>query len=431
MSMSRWTAAVVAWSVAVPVSVSSAMAQSAAPASNAQAAPPAAAHSPTAVTFADALAAAWARHPVQRGSDAARSATAAQRAAAGRLLPEPALLGLGYRSDKPLGGGRGARETEAEVSFPLWRPGQRDAGQRAADAASRQLERRLEHLRWQLAGDVREAWWEARLAGSEARVSAGQLASASALAADVERRLKAGDMARVDLNQARSSEQAARIALATAQAAEEAALRHWGTLTGLQSVPGLPAAPEPSAGTGDTSPAGLHPALAVLQTRAALAAANAAKARAGRYGSPELSLSATRDRGSAGDAYDRSARVGLRLPLGSNPGADVDAAQARAEQAEAEGDLAQEIIRLAATQAQARQDIQRRTDAIRLAEERLRLADDTLALQQRAFGLGHIDLPSRLRAQTERSEAELQLARVRMELQRAVSRLNQALGVVP
>ncbi|MCY7316749.1 MAG: TolC family protein [Rubrivivax sp.] len=382
----------------------------------------------TPAAFADAFAAAWARHPAARSAGAARDAVALQQSAAARLLPEPASLGLGYRADKPYGSSQGARETEAEIALPLWLPGQRAALRRAADAGALQLERRLQAQRWQLAGELRELWWEARLKGAEADLAAQQLAAASALAADVERRVKAGDMARLDLNQAQSAQQAARIVSAQAIALRQASLRQWLTLTGLQA---LPAAAERAVDHDSAAPAMTHPALGLLQARAALASASADKARAGRYASPELGLTVTRDRSVAAEPYARSARIGLRIPLGSNSGADIDALQALTDKAEAEAEWAQEASRLAAAQAQARQDLQLHSDAVQLVQERLRLADDTLALQQRAFQLGHIDLPTRLQAQTERVDAELQAARAAVELQRAASRLNQALGVVP
>lgn len=400
--------------------------------------PPTATAPPAPPSFAQAFEAAWAQHPASRSAGLAREAVSAQQSAAARLLPEPASLGLGYRADKPLGSGQGARETEAEIALPLWLPGQRDAARRVADAAAWQLDRRQLAQRWQLAGELRELWWQARLADAEAELAAQQLQTASALVADVDRRVKAGDLARVDLNQAQSAEQSARINLGNAQALQASSLRQWATLTGLAALPALPevaaGAARSTENTGAASAdtvAPTHPALAALQARAALAAATANQARAGRYANPELSLGLTRDRGATGEAVARTTRIGLRIPLGSNPGADIDALRARTDQAEAEAELALQTSQLAATLALAQQDRLRRGDAQQLAQERLRLAEDTQALQQRAFQLGHIDLSTRLRAQADRADAELQTARAGIELQRAASRLNQALGLVP
>jgi cobalt-zinc-cadmium efflux system outer membrane protein len=45
--------------------------------------------------------------------------------------------------------------------------------------------------------------------------------------------------------------------------------------------------------------------------------------------------------------------------------------------------------------------------------------------------LGELDLPARLRAENDRFDAERALTRSRIEAGRAISRLNQALGILP
>ena len=69
--------------------------------------------------------------------------------------------------------------------------------------------------------------------------------------------------------------------------------------------------------------------------------------------------------------------------------------------------------------------------AARFSERRFALAADTQRLYARAFALGELDLPARLRAENERFEAELALTRARLGVNRLISRLNQALGVLP
>ena len=69
--------------------------------------------------------------------------------------------------------------------------------------------------------------------------------------------------------------------------------------------------------------------------------------------------------------------------------------------------------------------------ALATAERQQALAAETLALLQRGFELGEIDLASLLRERTKAQEAALNLEVRRIELGQAGSRLNQALGVVP
>ena len=69
--------------------------------------------------------------------------------------------------------------------------------------------------------------------------------------------------------------------------------------------------------------------------------------------------------------------------------------------------------------------------ALGLAEERQRLAAENELLLGKAFSLGEIDLATRLRAAAERYAADADATRSRIEAGRAVTRLNQAYGVLP
>jgi cobalt-zinc-cadmium efflux system outer membrane protein len=93
--------------------------------------------------------------------------------------------------------------------------------------------------RWRLAGEVREAYWQARLAATELEVARRKVGESVALAADVERRLKAGDLARSDLNQARVVEQLARATNAETRARAYRSAQVFFVLTGLKTLPAV------------------------------------------------------------------------------------------------------------------------------------------------------------------------------------------------
>ena len=56
---------------------------------------------------------------------------------------------------------------------------------------------------------------------------------------------------------------------------------------------------------------------------------------------------------------------------------------------------------------------------------------DMQALVAKSYQLGESDLPTRMRADNEKLDADLSLARARIELQRAISQLNQSFGTLP
>ena len=116
--------------------------------------------------------------------------------------------------------------------MPLWLPGERQASQALAEAEGARLEGRAAAQRLQLAGELRNAWWEWRLARDEVALSDNALDSARRLRDDVARRVAAGDLARADLHQAAA-------ALASAQAEQaDAAVRLEAAAARLQWLTG-------------------------------------------------------------------------------------------------------------------------------------------------------------------------------------------------
>ena len=87
-----------------------------------------------------------------------------------------------------------------------------------------------------IAGEVREAYWQARLAQNDLAIALRKASEAAALAKDVERRLKAGDLARTDLNQAQGAERLVRANAAEAQARALRASKAFTALTGLTTL---------------------------------------------------------------------------------------------------------------------------------------------------------------------------------------------------
>ena len=277
-----------------------------------------------------------------------------------------------------------------------------------------------------LPGKCARTYWQARLAATEQEVAQRKVDEAVALAADVERRLKAGDLARTDHNQARSAEQLARAAFADTRGRAYRATQAFFVLTGLKS---LPAVTESVAVT--SRDLDRHPQLDATDHAAATARAKLGQATVATrdpleievgmrrersaFGEAVCELGHCRDQGAVLDGFPQSAAyhcgkygahrgAGHAYPRAAEAAADIDAAESELEQA-------REIEQLAA--------------------ERFRLAMDTQALFVKAFTLGELDLSARLRAESERFDAELALTRTRIEIGRAISRLDQALGVFP
>ena len=373
----------------------------------------------------DAVEAAWMRQPLAQARPARAEEFAAKRDATQALFPEPPSLVVGNRDDR-LHRNEGARELSAEIALPLWLPGEQGRQAAIVSAERDQYDAALAAAKLKLAGEVRDAYWQVRLTENELALARRKVEEAAVLAADVERRVKAGDLARVDLNQAQTAERLARAALAEAEIKTFRARQGFKVLTGLSKLPG---GEETLAA--QVAPLDDHPLLAPLQRAVATAQAKLNLATQSLRNNPELELGLRRERGLFDEPYAHSFEVRFRLPFATDARNRPRIAAANGEMIEAHAAYNLERAKAAAETEATRRELEQARTVVQLTEARFALAADTQRLLARAFALGELDLIARLRAENERFEAELNFTRAKLEAMRAISRLNQALGVLP
>lgn len=379
-------------------------------------------------TLKDAVEAAWLKQPAARASQARQEEAAARQRAATSLFPEPPSLVLAHRTDQ-LNTNQGRREVEAELDFPLWTPGLRNATQGTAAADQALLNEQQRAAKWRVAGEVREALWTAQLARIEADIAQRKVQETAQLRQDVERRTKAGDLARADLNQAAVAEQNALVTQATANAALSRVQSQLTLLTGLLQIDANAESLAPE--TGQQAAIDAHPAVLAALAQSRAARARLAQSLADVRASPTLGIGVTRDRSVFGATPDTTLRVAITIPFSGQTRNAPRNAAANADAIEAEASLGVERERLLVEVKLARAEAGQAQQVITMLKQRLALAQDTQALYAKSFRLGETDLVTRLRADTERFDAELALARAKVEAARSVSRLNQSLGLLP
>lgn len=386
--------------------------------------------SAAATTLAEAVGAALALAEQTPRVTATRREADAIRTQAGSLVAQDPALRVKYLSDELTEGG-GANEWEAMVDLPLWLPGQRGARREVAGAVDTQAGALERLLRWEMAGRVRQAAWEAAFAEGRMRQAEIALDASRALEATVAKRTDAGELARVDLLLARQETLGREVDLQSAQGEARRAHSAYRNLTGADSLPEpLTESPPP---TSDTAP-GLppnHPLLA--DSDGALARARADRKQVGvdRRGHPTLSLGGKRAQELRGEDTLDSLQIEVSMPFGL--ASQSAPALASAERTYTERLTELHRIRLEAEQTLASADIERlgAAEAFSVAERRHALAQDALRLMRRAFDLGETDLAELLRAEERAREARMDLELRRLEQGRALARLNQALGVIP
>lgn len=381
----------------------------------------AASHAQTLLSLREATEAAWALSPQARALASREAELAARERAASSLMAGAPSVSLSHRTDR-VGSNSGLRESELELSAPVAMPDVRRAavGQVQADRVAFEQQQLLARLK--VSSEVSELAGQAAAAQAEVEVARNKQREAQLLSADVERRVKAGEVARVDLLQAESVQRQAATAQAQAESALTRAVAQWRALTGLTQLASL----EIQVGQPQE-----HPAVTATQAQLSAARAKLAWTSADRRDPMEVGVGVVRERSAFGSPYESSVKLTLRVPLGSygRNAPKLAAAQAEVDTAEAEAQAAARQVE--AERAAARAELEAARRAEMLATERERASREMQALIAKSYRLGESDLPTRLRAESERFDAELALARARLETSRAILKLNQAYGILP
>lgn len=378
-----------------------------------------------AVSLRAALDQAWEKSPQAQTLEAKRAESDAQGVAANSLLPGAPAIILGHRNDQ-LSNNAGVREWEAGIALPLWLPGQRDARQRQAKAGRVSLEADILALRLRLAGELREAIWQVRQVEAQIRLDEARAQTAKKLAEDVAKRVRAGELAKTDLNLAQNEWRTAQAAVLQNRNRLLQAQQVYATLTGTSVLPDDIAESAQSKPLSDD-----HPLMEEARLAIEVAQAQVRVVSQSRRDNPELELSTRRERGSLNDPYASTVALALRLPLATNARNLPLTSAAQTALTRAQSEYTRARLTLEYQLQQAVQALQAADQLLDLARQQRAAAWENLDLIQKSFSLGESDLFTLLRARTAAFEAEQ--AHNQQEIAQALSRarLNQAQGVLP
>lgn len=387
---------------------------------------PASAPIPTAgtVSLRAALEAAWQRAVVAREREGQRRRAEVDRAVASSLWAAPPSLAMSHRDDR-LQGNAGRRETEIGVAVPLWLLGQRAARAGTAEAAATQALAAEQVARLRLAGDLREAAWQLAALQAEMAQAEAQAQALKQLADDVDRRVRAGDLARADALAAQAEALAASALKTDVQQRLQAARSRWTLLTGLTAAPDL------KADLATEAPAAAHPELQFASQSTELARQRVELMRRSRRDAPELTIGVRQDTPGRAESSQGSLVVGLRLPFGTDDRnrpleaaalTELDVAQTQERRLRER--LDSDIAAAREAQRSAQAQLEDETARARLLRERTTLID-------KSFRAGETPLPDLLRALAAASQADSAAARQTAALGLARARLQQALGLLP
>ncbi|OWR04053.1 TolC family protein [Roseateles puraquae] len=387
---------------------------------------PAVSPAATRPSLAQAIAAAWQRSIEATQSQGQQRQAQADQTVASSWLAAPPALQASQRQGRG-SAAEGQRETELGVALPVWRIGARATAGQAAQAELEWAQAAESAARLRLAGQVRET--QGQLAGleSEHRLAALQNQLLQRLAEDVDRRVKAGDLAPADAMATRAEWLASQAQEAEVQQKLRAQQAQWQWLTGLA----IPAEPEPPRAASGFDLDEAHPELQLAARAVERAQRKLSLAQVQRGDNPELGVHLRQERPGQGMPTQSSVGVSLRLPFGTDTHA-----QPRIAAALTEVDLAltqQQRIRdrLAAELQLARTQLQAAESQAQLEAQRAMLLRERAGHIEKAFKAGESPLPELLRALGAAAQAEAASERQQAHLRLAQARLQQAQGLLP
>ena len=283
-------------------------------------------------------------------------------------------------------------------------------------------------LRLELAGLLREAGWDVLLA--QARMEGMQRSLTGLRAAEkrVQRAVALGERARVDALTLAAEVADVELQVAAAQLAYEQAVAVWRVLSRQNTLPGV----------WREALVDERPIESLMERHPQALAARANWQRAGSErqagvlaaeGAPVLGIGAKQDR-TPGSETLNAVVVTLSMPLPWETARGAAEAPLRYAELEAEVALAKQLRSLNAARAAARVALDGARRQAMLADERAKLERAALHLAQRQMDEGQLDVLDFVTVLRRVREAELAAALGRLEVERAVSRVNQAEGVV-
>jgi len=375
--------------------------------------------------LSEVLEKAYARTPMQASLQSRDVMVAARNRVANALLPSAPAVNLIHQNDA-IGSGRGERDWQAELELPVWLPKQRDNRMKVAEAIQASAGASRQSLKLQVAGQLREAVWNIAVNENNLSLAFNKLQVAKKLQSDVDKRYRAGELAKTD---AMLAEQET-LRVEKEKVRGEAELMHarhrYYVLTGLRELPADYAEKQSVLEDYSQSPIWLE-----AQSKVGLAETERDLAQVESHENMRVLLNVRSSKGAFDTTNNDSVGVHVRVPFGGE--ASAAPVRAAAEVVVGNALTEREAMRfeLEAAMHEAEHNLSVSQAELVIAAKQHEIAAESLALAQKAFQLGETDLVSLLRVQAQSFEAERAFTTRQIQVQWDIARYNQTVGVLP
>ncbi|WP_019915184.1 MULTISPECIES: TolC family protein [unclassified Methylophilus] len=364
-------------------------------------------------------------HPQQSLLAAHQQMVQARRTMANSWLPQAPSVGFSHQNDA-LMSNRDEREWQAQMQIPIWLPGQRQARSQVASLADDSLSQDRAGLQ-QLAADLlRNAVWDIALRRNDVSLVENRRDTMRSIAEDVQKRFKAGEVARLDVMQAEQETLQAERQRVTAHAELMHAQFRYQQLTELSEMPAR--LEEPLSTREDYADS---PYWQAAQARLKLAEGQRDLTAIEQRQNPQLTLSTRTIQGGFDYAYNSSMGVAINIPLQSEVHRAPLLANAEQNIGDARSQLETLRRQLENNLHEAEHNLHVSRQELTLIQQQQAIASENAALARKAYRLGELDLNQLLRLQLLAFEAERSLSSQQLQVQWNIAKYNQAVGVLP
>jgi outer membrane protein TolC len=366
-----------------------------------------------------------ARNPMQATLQSREYTVKAKSIVANAMLPSTPAVNVVHQNDE-LGSGRGEREWQAELELPIWLPNQRNNRLKVADATQSNVTAGRESLKLNVAGLLRDALWDVALNESSHALAVNKFELANKLQQDIEKRYKAGEMAKTDAMLAQQEALRAEKEQLRAEAELMHARHRYFLLTGMREIPAN--FEEPQSKLEDYSQSSIW---TEAQSKVGLAETERDLAKIESRENLQVLVNIRSNKGPFDNLSNESMGVKVRIPFGGESRAAPikAAAELGVGHALTERETLRNALDTMMHEAEHNLNVSRAELAI--VTKQFEIAKESSKLAQKAFRLGETDLVSLIRVQAQTYEAERAYTTRKIQVQWDIAHYNQAVGVVP
>jgi outer membrane protein TolC len=338
---------------------------------------------------------------------------------------EAPRIALNYQTES-LHKDSGYREYEAGIELPLWRLSQKKAFRSLAAESEAYAKLFPSLVRLEVASRVRQSTWEVIESLSQVKLAKKELEAAQHLEKRILRWVELGDRPTTDALLSTQEMLDKQAAWHASEAKLEESAQHYNHLTGLNKMPA-----NLNEALSLTTINDQHPSLKAASLLVKKAKAKLLLERKSGSGQPSFSLNLRQEQSEEGTTDLDSFGIGFSLPIGTHKHSTAKIREAAKEVASAQTAVLQLRHQLEANQDTARIELKRVNKSIDIAQQRLEITHKSSRLVKIAYESGESSLIDLLRSQSAEFAAERENNRLQIARGRAISAINQSLGIMP